>query len=365
MGPVTNVVHSLANTFANLGEDVTLLDAKNSRDRTLSEKVSVVELDAPGYPIHQQWPILQEFAKEAGKLELSDYDIIHVHNGRLANLLQKNHNVKCVFTIHGPIWCNKFLYTGLKGRLRWLRNQLEILFGVHQVNIIRKTALSVALGEFVKQIVTSNNIVVIRNGISLDKWPIIDRNQARTELGYRESDFALVFVASIRQVKGLNVLIEAVRLIAPQIPNLRVIIMGQHAETIFAEARGLPMEFTGFIPNGSYTFKRHMAAADVLVVPSLFDNQPTVALEGLCMGLPVIGSRVGGIPDMINEDVGLLFEPGNSKELADNIRFLHTNTEVRARMSKAARPHVKSHFSWASCAEKYLQAFDNVLAHKK
>ena len=83
---------------------------------------------------------------------------------------------------------------------------------------------------------------------------------------------------------------------------------------------------------------QEMASSYVLVVPSLMDNVPLVIEEALSLGIPVIASNCGGIPEMIRDGVeGLLFTPGDDRELAEKLEYLLKHPEVHGEMKKRCR----------------------------
>jgi glycosyltransferase involved in cell wall biosynthesis len=79
------------------------------------------------------------------------------------------------------------------------------------------------------------------------------------------------------------------------------------------------------------------------------------------MGKPVIGSRTGGIPQMLNENVGCLFEPRNSTDLAEKIQKLYEDRDKLEFMSGCCRAFVEENFTWEAVARRYAAAFEEVV----
>ena len=113
--------------------------------------------------------------------------------------------------------------------------------------------------------------------------------------------------------KGINLLFEAIRNI-PDKKNILILGIGHTAKA----QPGLDIVYTGNISNVD-VLADYFNAADIFVTPSLAENSPLVVIESLCCGTPVVGSNVGGIPDLIHEGNGLLFETGNIKQLSEAI----------------------------------------------
>jgi glycosyltransferase involved in cell wall biosynthesis len=98
-----------------------------------------------------------------------------------------------------------------------------------------------------------------------------------------------------------------------------------------------------------------MSAADLVVVPSLFDSYPNVILEAFHVGTPVVGSRVGGIPDMLRYPE-LLFPPADAQAIADRLVLLHDDAAAFKRVQTLCRQR-RSYFDfdWAGEFETVLQ----------
>ncbi len=123
------------------------------------------------------------------------------------------------------------------------------------------------------------------------------------------------------------------------------------------ESKELPIEFKGFISNHSNKFRNFLSAADLLVLPSLFEPQGNVILEAMAMGVPVLASSLGGTRDIITDEVGRLFMPGDYAKLSSLFNYFNSNRAELRNMSKNCRDYVKKNFTWDISAEKHINAF--------
>jgi glycosyltransferase involved in cell wall biosynthesis len=104
------------------------------------------------------------------------------------------------------------------------------------------------------------------------------------------------------------------------------------------------VDFAGRIPHEK--IPDYLDQADIFVLPSLSEGLPIVILEAMACGLPIVATRVGGIPDIIEEDVnGYLVESGDFQGLADKIIFLLENQPLKHRISKNNRIKVQE-YDW-------------------
>ena len=99
------------------------------------------------------------------------------------------------------------------------------------------------------------------------------------------------------------------------------------------------------------------ALSDVFILPSVAENFPCSILESFASGTPVIASKVGGIPEEINEETGWLSEAGNSEELARVIESLPDQKEKILKMGIACRKRVEDNFSEDKMVTEYLDLY--------
>jgi len=98
------------------------------------------------------------------------------------------------------------------------------------------------------------------------------------------------------------------------------------------------------------------------VLPSIHEGLGLVILEAMSVGLPVVATNVGGIPEVVKDGYnGLLFEPRNWKDLAEKITFLLNDDEMRERMGKNAKKSVHG-MTWTKTAREYTRIYENYSA---
>jgi glycosyltransferase involved in cell wall biosynthesis len=203
---------------------------------------------------------------------------------------------------------------------------------------------------------------VIPIGIDTSAFAPRDRSASRAKLGLPDDRIVLAFgaVEPGSVYKGLPVLLDA-------IGRLR------HRDRVLLQFFGgvLPADIS--LPDGSW---RHAgfehdprrlseiySAADVLVLPSLSEALGQVGLEALACGTPVVGSRVGGIPDyVIHETTGLLSTAGDAGELAANLDWIIEHPEARHQFGAAGPPLVRERFSLDAMRRSYVALYERLTA---
>jgi glycosyltransferase involved in cell wall biosynthesis len=190
-------------------------------------------------------------------------------------------------------------------------------------------------------------LTVVTNGVDLGACDAARREpRLRAALGLDRAAVVAVYAGRLVAHKGVDVLIEAARLAVEQVPALHVVLLGgtpRHAatdvlehlrNTINAWQLGDRVHLPGRVPEA----ERYVADADIALVPSICaDGYPLAAIEALCLGVPVIASNVGGLPQLVRDGVdGVLVPAGNARALADSLVTLARDPRRRQRMSRAA-----------------------------
>jgi glycosyltransferase involved in cell wall biosynthesis len=161
--------------------------------------------------------------------------------------------------------------------------------------------------------------------------------------------YTLLFLGCLGERKGIYSLLEAIALLHPRFPRLRLLAGGDgELERVAARAKALgianAVEILGWV-TGEQKDKL-LSAATVYVLPSHNEGLPMGVLEAMSWGLPVVTTPVGGIPEAVTHGVeGFLVQPGDVPKLAEAISKLLVDPERRERMGIAARERVEKQFA--------------------
>lgn len=269
--------------------------------------------------------------------------IVHAQFGRggtLALPIARALGVPLVVTFHGG--------DATKQR-HHRRLGLPTIFRRRMGALKREAALFVCVSQFVRDRLEvlgfpAAKLRVIRLGVELQ--PLVEAPQP-------VEPPQVVFVGRFIEKKGIPHLIEAARLLAAKGRPVGVTLVGDgpQAGALKQQARGIPgITFTGWLP--SHEVRRHVRGALALCVPSVVsrdgdtDGLPTVILEAMAEGVPVIGSRQAGIAEAVDDRAtGLLVPPGDAQALAAAIETLVASPEQRRDMGLAARRAVEERFN--------------------
>jgi glycosyltransferase involved in cell wall biosynthesis len=170
----------------------------------------------------------------------------------------------------------------------------------------------------------------------------------------------VLFLAWLQRTKGVLDLVRAIPIILRSVPEATFVIAGrglhggESPESIMELARSLRVAHALRCPGwvSGAMKESFLRESDVFVLPSYFEALPVALLEAMARGVPVIATRVGGIPDVIEDGVnGLLVDPGQPEALARAIIAMLTDDALRTRLREAARTHVRKRYSTEAVIE--------------
>jgi glycosyltransferase involved in cell wall biosynthesis len=234
---------------------------------------------------------------------------------------------------------------------RWSWQALTALSSLC-ANAVVSNSAELAADATAHEWIRPRNLVVIPNGVDIP--------DEATDV--RGSEAPGLMIANFQPAKGHRNLVAALRLVDPgQRPVIRLLGDGVErgpVEAAIAEAGldpWLPRE--GQVPDAA----RWLRHARFCVLPSNDEGLPNAVLESMAAGVPVVATRVGGIPELIDDGVdGLLVEPGDAAGLAEAMTRLATDEALRVRLGAAARKRARS-FSWEACTDRHVELYEMLL----
>lgn len=262
----------------------------------------------------------------------------------------------------------------------------KLVYHLHNEKLDKQTAygqeiydaatLILTVSDYIKRCVQTINpndskTKTIYNGIDLLAFNYNDE-KARSTLGFCEDDFILVFSGRVNRDKGIMELIETMQLLNGE-EHIKLMIIGStffanatnddtFTTELKAKAESLKghVLFTGFIPYSK--MPEYLRMADVAVIPSVWDDPfPTTVLEAQAMGLPIITTRRGGIPEEVTEDNAILLNTDEHfvENLATAILDLYQHPKKREQMSAASLERSKL-FDKETYAKNFFAALEGL-----
>lgn len=178
-----------------------------------------------------------------------------------------------------------------------------------------------------------------------------------------DGGYALYF-GRLAEEKGISVLLDAAA-ITPEVPFF---IAGDGPLAAASRKRAIDNEMNNIVFLGfkaGSELRKLLTEATCVIVPSeWYENCPMNVLESFAAGKPVIGSDIGGIPELIDKDVnGFTFQPGNAHELASKVRWIFGNRSKSVEMGMEGRKKVSAHFNAVAHYDGLMSIYNSVLGH--
>ncbi len=265
-----------------------------------------------------------------------DINVIHANSRTtqvLAGLISVISKVKYVSTCHGFF------------KVRFGRRFFPC-WGKKVIAISSQVSQHLQDDFFVKE----SDIRIINNGINLERFKFIDasaQKEARRRFGISDN-FVVGIIARLSDVKGHIYLIEAIKMVIEAVPSVKLLIVGEGKMKQKLDERINDLRIADnvvFLAHITDT-REILAVMDVFVMPSLKEGLGLALMEAMASGLAVVGSNVGGIKTLIqNNSNGLLVEPGDSAGLSRAILGLLQDSSRRESLGRKAREFISQNFS--------------------
>ncbi len=284
------------------------------------------------------------------------FDIIHCHftysSGYVGSKLKKQFHVPLVITAHGfDIYDLPFRDNFWQKRISQVLESADRIVTVSTKNI-----------ECIKRLGVRSSVELIPNGYSKTVFFPMKRSQARLALNLPLDKKIIVTVGNLVTVKGQKYLIDSVARLVRQHENLLCFIVGHGAlrkelqDQIKQLGLGNYIQLTGEVAHEKIC--QWINACDLFVLPSLNEGNPTVLFECLGCGCPFIGSAVGGVPEIINDErLGLLFRPGDVDDMEKVINLGLATAWDRNYIINSSRS-----YTWDEIAKKIVKVYKQLLA---
>ncbi|MDI9633244.1 MAG: glycosyltransferase [Methanolinea sp.] len=287
--------------------------------------------------------------------EESDFDLIHAHFtwpcGYAAAHLNKKLKIPTIITAHGyDIYSLPFRDDEWRDKIEFTLNNADHIITVSNHNV-----------DFIKKLNIFKPVTVIPNGYDEELFSFKNREEIKIALNLPENKVIILSIGNLEEIKGHKYLIEAINIVKKIKKDILCIIIGagKLQRSVIQQIRSLELENNIILmsPKPHQEIPLWMNAADLFVLPSLSEGNPTVMFEALGCGLPFVGTRVGGVPEIItSEDYGLLVEPGNAEDLAEKILIALDKEWDREKIRKYAEQ-----FTWENIAKQIVEVYKQVL----
>lgn len=301
-------------------------------------------------------------------------DIVHLNSSKaggigavaakIASLLLLK-RIRVIFTVHG--------WGFFEPRPRWQNAVIRIASAISawlqdKIILISKSDFHAA------NFISAKKLVFIPLGITMPE--IYTREKSRRTFSrhmpqpVEGGELIIGTIAELTKNKGLEYLIEAGKILRDKIPDRQFHILiigeGEKRKEIEEKIKDAGMQNTvrllGFLPDAV----KLLPCFDIFVLPSLKEGLPYTIIEAASAGLPVVATAIGGIPDLIDDQKnGILVAPGDARGLANALKTLILNADLRQKMGSAGAKKIAKHFSLQSMIQKTTNVYHQCLNNTK
>lgn len=352
MGGSERVVYNLARKIDRNGFDLILIGFADGPVRKRYEDMGVPVIILKKKE-HIDLSLIMKLRKV---FRAQSIDILNPHHygpflyTSLANI---GHKAKMVYTEHS----------------RWQLEELSLKERILNRIMIARTDAVMAISRQIEDYylrklkLKREKVRFIGNGIDLAYFKWKQGQGLRESLGIGAKEKVIGMVANLRPEKNHKLLISAFARVAGRLRDIKLVLAGtdcmngevqKYAASTDISDRVLFLGQRDDIPELLSVF-------DVFCLPSVHEGMPLTLLEAMAVGVPIVGSDVMGINEVIvNGSTGLLFPAGNEEKLAEEIGRVLTDKELSHRLSFAAREFVVRNFSLDDKAEEYQELFNTL-----
>jgi len=368
-GGVVRSAEGMARALARRGHQVTVLttDALSSDSRYAGPRDELRDgvrvLRARNVSVWLRGRLNLGTAFEMGRLAkgiLADVDVVHLHEFRTVENLLVLPQVKqsVVLSAHGTlnlttgrplikrVWDGLFS-AGMAGRI-------DQIIGLSQAELAEVRAVWSTYGWKLPKL----GLVRIPNGVDLAEFAVLpDGREFREQYHLGDGPICL-YMGRLHPRKGVDLLIEAFK--AADIPGARLVIAGPD-EGLLQRLQAMADErivFTGYL--GGHERLAALGAADCFALPAVGEGLPMGVLEAMAAGLPVLLTPGCNLPEVGDAGAGLIVER-ETGALAETMRLMLADVDLRGQMGAAAKRLVAERFTWDAVAGQLEQVYENCL----
>lgn len=207
----------------------------------------------------------------------------------------------------------------------------------------------------------AQDIIVIPNGVEMDSFKPVEKTKRP------DDTLRLLSVTRLIERKGVEHILQALAELKDQNITLLVVGTGNYENNLKHICEDLLLNdlvtFYGYCPREKLSAL--YSQSDVFVLPSLAEAFGNVFAEAMAYGLPIIGTRIGGIIDLVDDENGILVEPGNVEEIKQAIMTMKHSPDIRTRMKKTNRKKIVENYKWETVAQQYLALYTGEKASQR
>jgi len=353
-------VYHLSRKLAEKANNVTVI-TRGSASKTRSETTNGIEVfEAPFFPVYPFHIFAHGvFVNRILRSLESKFDMVHLHSP-LPPPVQTS--LPVVLTVHTPVKVDARYHEAHNPFLLAEKMQSELIYPPIELKLIRMsrriTSVSQSVAKELSEYgVDPSEVTVVGNGVDEKAFA-----PGQKEKGEKY----VLYTGVLRSRKGLFDLLQCGKCVVEAYPELKFFIVGKGPFLSILERKVRKMRLQENMVFKGYVTRDRLIQiyqnAYLQVVPSHYEGLPTVLLEGMSCGLPVVATAVGGNVEVISSGVnGFLVPPKAPDAMSKIILQLLDNPELARNVGMAARQTIEDNFTWDRVADNFIRCYESVL----
>ena len=374
-------VYYLSHSLQKLGHNVHVV----ARDKQDSERtvngIQVHYITGVGNALTRYWKFARSASNKIKELNKQNrIDIIHANLPLVPSFAIPDDSAKAIVCAVHSTWKGEALVTKRDNPKELNPNEKAMLrfnfvLRSYEKKLMKRSDALIAVSKYTVNELTElygineKKIHVIYNGVDVEKFkPRPNRAELRREFGLEEDKKFVLFVGRLYHRKGLEILLHSIPAVLKQVSKVKFVISGkgfkQKEESLRNLAKELNIEdhvtFLGYVPDEKLP---HLySASDIFVLPAIYENFPFAILEAQSTGLPVIATKVGGIPEfLVNNENGFVIDPGDSTQLTQRLLTLLQDPKLAKKMGDHGRRLIEEKLDWRIITGQVIDLYHKLL----
>lgn len=337
---------------------------KGQVEELRKQSIHIVTIEAMGREI-SLWSDLKALIKLYRIIRQEKPDIVHTHTakagaiGRIAAWLAGVPVI--VHTFHGHVFHHYF-------------GKFKTRFFIHCERWLSKIATCIIVISRLQKydivtkfkITEEKKVVLIPLGLELERFLLINKNDffLKNELNISKKEFLIGVVGRIVPIKNHELLLKVIKLLRDQRLRVHLCVVGDgelRNQLIESARKKNIIEYVHFI-GWRLDMERIYAGMDLLALSSYNEGTPVAIIEAMASQVPVVATAVGGVPDLITDgETGLLCTSDDVTELAEKIRQINLNSEMKQKILENARKSVEKKYHYHRLVDDIQNLYEKLL----
>jgi len=374
-------VYYLSHSLQKFGHNVHVI----ARDKQDSEKIvngiQVHYVKGLGNALTRYWRFARSASKRIEELnKQNSFDIIHSNLPLVPSFAIPNNSAKAIVCAVHSTWKGEAKATKRDNPKELNPNEKAMLrfnfvLRSYEKKLMKRSDALIAVSKYTVDELTKlygikkEKIHVIYNGVDVEKFkPRPNRVEMHREFGLEDDIKIVLFVGRLYHRKGLEILLRSIPPVLKEFSNVRFVISGKGFKKKEENLRNLAKElnienyvtFLGYVPDEKLPLL--YSASDIFVLPAIYENFPFAILEAQATGLPVISTKVGGIPELlVDNENGFVIAPGDSTELTQRLLVLLQDAKLAKEMGDCGRKLIEEKFDWRLITSQVINLYRELL----